>query len=182
MPRAGLDRARVVQAAAELADEHGLPALTLATLAERLGVRSPSLYAHVGGLDDLRREVAAQAGDELAARLREAATGRAGREALRELALAYRSFAKRHPGGYAALQRATGEDLGSAQEIVAVLVAVLRGYGREGEEAIHAVRVIRSALHGFVLLETGDGFGLPADVDESFERLLEVLHRGLAVA
>lgn len=59
---------------------------------------------------------------------------------------------------------------------------MLRGCGREGEEAIHAVRAIRAALHGFVPLETGGGFGLPADVDESFARPLELLDRGLARA
>jgi len=37
----------------------------------------------------------------------------------------------------------------------------------------------RSLLHGFVSLETGGGFGLPLDLDESFRRLLQVFMAGL---
>nr|MDT0664287.1 TetR family transcriptional regulator [Micromonospora sp. DSM 115978] len=54
MPRAGLSRDRVVAEAAALADTAGLDAVTLSTLADRLGVRVPSLYKHVDSLDDLR--------------------------------------------------------------------------------------------------------------------------------
>ena len=47
MPRrAGLDKAMVVQAAADLANAEGVDALSLGRLAERLGVRTPSLYNH----------------------------------------------------------------------------------------------------------------------------------------
>ena len=65
-------------------------------------------------------------------------------------------------------------------EAVGLIVAVLRGYGLEGESAIHAVRAIRSALHGFVTLEREGGFGLPVDIDDSFDRLVSMLDAGLA--
>jgi hypothetical protein len=60
-----------------------------------------------------------------------------------------------------------------------VVLAVLRGYGLEGDDAIHATRVIRSALHGFVLLEAEGGFGLELSVDESFARMVAALDKGL---
>ena len=83
-------------------------------------------------------------------------------------------------GSYAALQVAS-EVGGSeaAQQLVDVVVAVLRGYGLADEDAIHAVRVIRASLHGFVALETGGGFGIPLDLDESYARLVSTLDRGL---
>jgi hypothetical protein len=56
---------------------------------------------------------------------------------------------------------------------------VLRGYGIEGEDALHATRMIRAALHGFVLLEAVGGFALDLSVDESFTRLIATLDRGL---
>lgn len=46
MPRAGLNRATVTAAAAEVADGRGLGRLTMGLVAERLGVRTPSLYKH----------------------------------------------------------------------------------------------------------------------------------------
>jgi AcrR family transcriptional regulator len=61
MPRRGLDAERVVDAAAQLADAHGLQAVTLARVAGELGVRAPSLYNHVEGRDGLLRAVASWA-------------------------------------------------------------------------------------------------------------------------
>jgi AcrR family transcriptional regulator len=184
VPRAGLSTASVVSAAAEIADADGLDNLTLARLAASVGVRTPSLYNHVGSLDDVRRRVALTALRELAEDLRDAAVGRARDDALLALAAAYRTYARRHPGRYAAAQRApaAGDDelRAAAAAAVDVLLAVLRGYGLEGDDAIHAARALRSALHGFVALEAGGGFGLKVDLDESFERMVAALARGLS--
>jgi hypothetical protein len=56
---------------------------------------------------------------------------------------------------------------------------VLRGYGLDGDDLIDATRAVRSAVHGFVALEIAGGFGLPQDVDRSFDRLIEMLDKGL---
>jgi AcrR family transcriptional regulator len=181
--RAGLNTGAVVAAAAEIADAEGLEALTLARLAAAAGVRAPSLYNHVAGLDDVRRRVALVALDELAGALREAAVGRAGDDALTAIAHAYRDYARRHPGRYAATQHAAAA--GDAELAAAggaaldVVLAILRGRGLEGDDALHAARAVRSALHGFVTLEAGGGFGIPLDLDESFERMVAALARGL---
>jgi AcrR family transcriptional regulator len=183
MPRAGLSTASVVASAAEIADADGLDGLTLARLATAVGVRTPSLYNHVGSLDDVRRRVARVALEELAGAMRAAAVGRAGDDALVAMAAAYRDYARIHPGRYAATQRAPAaaddELRAAAAEAVDVVLAILRGYGLEGEDAIHAARAVRSALHGFVALETGGGFGIPVDLDESFARMVAALARGL---
>ncbi len=183
MPRAGLSTAAVVGAAAELADAEGLEALTLAGLAGAVGVRTPSLYNHVAGLDDVRRRVALVGLQELGDAMRDATVGRAGDDALTAMAHAYRAYAHAHPGRYAATQRApaAGDDelAAPAARAVDVLLAVLRGYGLEGDDAIHAARAVRSALHGFVALESGGGFGIPVALDESFDRMVAALARGL---
>jgi AcrR family transcriptional regulator len=183
MVRAGLDSEAVVSAAAALADAEGLGAVTLVRLADRLGVRPPSLYAHVGGLGDLRVRLGARGARELTGALRWAAAGRAGRDALLAIAHAYRAYGLAHPGTYTALQRAPQAGDGAAEdaarELVDVVLAVLRGYGLEGDDAIHAARVVRAALHGFVALEVGEGFGLPLALDDSYEELVTVLDRGL---
>jgi AcrR family transcriptional regulator len=178
MPRAGLDTETVVAAAAAVADRDGLQALSLSKLASELGVRPPSLYAHIRGLDDLRRRIAVSAARRLSVELRAAAAGVADTEALRGIALAYRAFARAHPGMYASLQPAAGVDP-AFTELVDVVLAALRGYGLEGDDAVHAVRIVRSGLHGFVSLELEAGFGLPLDLDETFERLVAALDRGL---
>lgn len=181
MARAGLDADAVVAAAAGVADERGLDGLTLALLARGLGVKTPSLYAHIDGLADLRVRLATRGARELAASLHRAAGGRARGEALRAVADAYRAYAHAHPGTYAALQvpSADPEHGAAAQEVIVAIAAVLRGYGIEGDEAIHAIRVIRSALHGFVALEQIGGFALALRLDDSYERLVEMLDAGL---
>ena len=182
MPRAGLDAEAVVAAAATLADAEGLHQLTLARLAAGLGIRTPSLYAHIDGLDDLRARLGARGAWELAATLQLAAAGSARGDALRTIAQAYREYAHAHPGTYAAMQVAPDSDEFEAAgaAVIGPIVAVLRGYDLDGEPAIHAVRAIRSALHGFVSLEREGGFGLPIDLDDSYDFLVTMLDAGLA--
>ncbi|HET9102763.1 MAG TPA: TetR-like C-terminal domain-containing protein [Solirubrobacteraceae bacterium] len=182
MPRRGLDTAAVVAAAAELADDEGLPALTLSGLADRLGIRAPSLYAHVSGLADLRRGVAALAARELAGALRQEAAGRAGHDALSAVAGAYRAYAREHPGRYLAMQRAPdepGEDADAAAELYSVIRATLSAYGLGGESEVHGIRAVRATLHGFAALEQAGGFAMPVSTDASYARLIEFLHLGL---
>jgi AcrR family transcriptional regulator len=179
----GLDAGRVVDAAATIADADGLPAVTLARVAGELGVRAPSLYNHVDGLPGLRRAVALLGVRELTAVLRDAAVGRSGEDALAATARAYRDYARTHPGRYAATVAAPAPDdaehRAAAGETVEVVLAVLRGWDRTGDEAVHAARTFRSAVHGFVTLEAAGGFGIPLDVDESFDRLVATLAAGL---
>jgi AcrR family transcriptional regulator len=184
MARAGIDSAAVVAAAAEIADAEGLEAVTLKRLAEQLGVRPPSLYAHVGGLDDVRRRLGARGATELATTLSHAIEGRSGSDALVALAVAYRDYAREHPGTYAALQRArdlAGNDEARAagEAVVRVALAALRSYRLEGDEAVHAVRLVRIALHGFVTLEAAGGFAMNLSADETFEQLIALLDMDL---
>lgn len=183
MPRVGLNADAVVDAAERLADSDGLEALSLARVAAELCVRPPSLYAHVGGLGDLKRRLAIRGLRELAGLMQAAVAGRAGGDALRAAAGAYRGYALEHPGVYASFQGAPAagdvewENAGAS--VVDVVLAVLRGYELDGDAAIHATRILRASLHGFASLEAGGGFAIPLDLDESFERLVDVVDAGL---
>jgi len=184
MPRAGLTPGVVIDAAAALADAEGLEAVTLARLAERLGVRPPSLYKHVGGLDSVRRALAVRGVHEANTRLQRATIGKARDEALFALAHAYWRFAREHPGLYAASLRApaAGEkDVAAAADaMLGTVLAVLAGYGISGDDALHATRGLRAVIHGFVSLDAAGGFRLRLDLDESFDRLLGAFARDLA--
>jgi AcrR family transcriptional regulator len=183
MPRMGLDAGRVVDVAARIADAEGLEAVTLARVAGDLGVRAPSLYNHVDGRADLLRAIAVVGVRELTAALREAAVGRSSADALIAAARAYRAYARAHPGRYAATvaapTRGDEDHRAAAAEAVDVMLAIMRGWDLEGDDAIHAVRAFRSAVHGFVAIEAADGFGMAVDVDASFDRLVATLAQGL---
>ena len=182
MARAGLSEDRVVVEAERIADEVGLSRLTLAALAESLGVRQPSLYKHIDGMDALQRSIAVRAKTELGEVLGRAAVGKAGDDAIRALSTAYRRWALEHPGRYSATVRAPQpgdtDDEAASAAVVGVVFDVLAGYDLHGIDAIDATRALRSTLHGFIALESSGGFGLPVDVDRSFERLVD----GLVVA
>ncbi|MGH3148976.1 MAG: TetR-like C-terminal domain-containing protein [Rubrobacter sp.] len=186
-PRAGLNRAVVVDAAAALADEARLEDLSLGDLASRLGVRKPSLYNHVAGIGDLKRELSLVGLRELGRSLSRAAAGKAGDEGLLALAEAYRSFVKDRPGLYEATVRSyrlsdpDDPELGAAErEALEPVLAVLASCGVSGEEeAIHAARGLRSIAHGFATLEEAGGFGIALDPDESFRKLVRAFADGL---
>lgn len=186
MPRAGLTRQIVVDAAAILADDVGYDELTLAALAKRLGVALPSLYKHVAGLEAVKAELGLLATRELGEALGRAGVGRAQGDALRGVAAAYRSYVTQHPGRYAATVRAVAPDdhlaaerLAASEVAVGVLFAVLEGYGLTGPDLVDAARAVRSSLHGFSVLENAGGFGLPRDVSRSFDALVDGLDTAL---
>jgi AcrR family transcriptional regulator len=179
----GIDRAQVVEAAGALADANGLDQLTLAQVAAQLGVRLPSLYNHVAGLAGMRRELALLSLRQLYERMSRAAIGKAEDTAVIAVAQAYRRYVLEHPGRYAATVRAPApEDLEfqqAGQMIIDVVLAVLEPYGLAEEAAIHAVRGLRSIVHGFATLELAGGFGMALDRDESFLMLLRAFVAGL---
>jgi AcrR family transcriptional regulator len=187
VPRAGLDAARVIAAAAELADAEGLEAVTLARVAAALGVKPPSLYNHVAGRDGLVRGIALLSLAELDRTLRDAAVGRSGDDALLACTQAYREYVKAHPGRYQAggiAAPASGDpELQHAGALVLdTLTSILRSFSLTDDDAIHAIRGIRASVHGFTTLEASGGFGLHHDTDESFTRLIRTLAAGLRTA
>jgi AcrR family transcriptional regulator len=174
----------VVTAAAALADEVGLPNVTMGLLAERLGVRAPSLYKHVAGQADLHRRIAVLALTELGDALRDALQGRAGRDALAAAARTFRSYVVGHPGRYAATVRLDpqGPDdpiVAAGARVLDSMSAVLAGYGTDPADTVHALRMLRSLFHGFATVEAAGGFEMDTDVDASFEWLIGFVDRGL---
>ncbi|WP_394770443.1 TetR-like C-terminal domain-containing protein [Lacisediminihabitans sp.] len=189
MPRARLNRAAIVAAAVDLVDAGGAPGfgdLTLAAVAGQVGIAVPSLYKHVSSLADLRREIAIASVNDLTKAISAATTGRAGPDAVRAMADALRDFARRHPGRFAASEVAARQDdpldaglVAASAETLAVITSVLRGFDLPPEATIDVIRVLRSAVHGFVVLELGGGFGLPDDLDRSFELLVDTVTVGI---
>ncbi|WP_420119850.1 TetR/AcrR family transcriptional regulator [Nakamurella sp.] len=183
MPRVGLSRAQLAGRAAELADANGWDRLTLADVAASFEVRLPSLYKHVGSVAELRRDVAVLGARDLLAALTAAVVGRSGTPALQAMAGAYRDFATRCPGRYAASVVAPAphdaEHLDVAARLVDLLGAVLAEFGVTGDDAIHAIRALRALLHGFVALEAAGAYAMPLDLDVSYRRMVDAFAAGL---
>ncbi|MBC2869764.1 TetR/AcrR family transcriptional regulator [Streptomyces mexicanus] len=180
MPRAGLTVERIVAAAADLADEDGFENVTVSGVARRFGVKDASLYSHIRSLGELRTRLALFAGAELIERIADAVAGRAGKDALAAFADAYREYALRHPGRYAATQIRVDQSLvadsPALRRTAEITYGMLRAYGLEEPDLTDAVRLLRSTFHGYCALEAAGGFGAPRDVRASWDKAVEALH------
>lgn len=166
----------ILNASAALAEEKGLENITLNQVAEKLGIKSPSLYNHVSGIGGISEGLAKLAVSKLDATVRDAAVGRSKAQALEAIAHAYRKFAKENPQLYKAiLKLPTCEDEGlneAAHAVVRIVYQVMKPYHYSEEDTIHFVRGFRSALHGFVSLEDAGFFKSAFDANESYRRLV----------
>jgi AcrR family transcriptional regulator len=161
---------QIVAAARELLEQDGLQGLSMRRVAERVGIRAPSLYKH---LPDKRALEAALISDGLAewADLAERAA-RENDDALDAVGQTYRSFAQKHPHLYRlmterALPRealATGVEARAAQVMI----------DAAGDDA-NLARALWAFAHGMAILELNQRFPPDADLDAAWRRGLEAL-------
>jgi AcrR family transcriptional regulator len=182
--KVGLTLDRVVETAVGIADRGGIEDMSLKQVADELGIKTPSLYNHVAGLAGLRRELALYAAREVGIIFSTKVPGETVSESLRRLAGDYRRFALEHPGLYQALLPAPrpGEDdeLYAAMAVPVVgLRDLLTQVGVPSDETVHLIRALRSVIHGFVDLEMKDGFGMPENIDDSFDQAIDVAVNGI---
>ena len=181
--RPQLDTDMVVRTAGIIADSEGLDAVTLTRVAREFDISQPALYRHVDGYDDLLRHLSLAGRTLLTERLRAAGVGVSGVDAIRSMGAAWRGVVRERPGLMAATDRypcAGDDELETAVEaIVETLGLALSSYDLSPDDHVHAARALRSAFHGFAHLEAGDGHPSPHDLDDTFEHIVDILHRGI---
>ncbi len=174
--RVGIKPEDVIAAAAEIADLGGWNDVTPSNVAARLGIKTPSLYNHISGQDDLRQKLAVYAARQLLDRMIDAAVGRSGKSAIVNVGTAYVRFVREHPGMYEATYRVGIPNLPEfdkiAHDMLRLLYRLLEPFRLTEEEAVHAVRGLRSLLHGFSSLEATGGFQMPVDKDASLSHII----------
>lgn len=183
MPRNGLNRERVVKAAAELVEQNGAADFSMRQLAERLNVKTASLYNHVTSMEALLTDVCAYAlGLQWEVEM-EAIDHKHGDEAIRALMGAYRAFARQHRELYRLVMHMAAQVEGLAevsQRLVEPFLQALADYDLTQQEKLHWQRVLRAVAHGFVAQEDAGFFAhLPADVEESYRMAVACCIEGL---
>ena len=178
----GITRTQIIDSAATLVNTDGFAALSLAQIASQAGIKVPSLYNYVTGIDDVRQALATRGAQEILAIATHAAVGRAGSDAIMAVALAYRTYIVHNPGVYAATIQTANPDpifLHANGELLRVLTQILAPYQLTAPDLIHALRGLRSLVHGFATLEISGGFGIPVDLDVSFVQLVQTFIGGI---
>lgn len=162
--------AQIVAAGRELLEAEGASRLTMQAVAERVGVRAPSLYKRVRDRDALLALVAAEAVDALGERL--AATD----GTLAGVARGYRAFAHERPESFRLILTA-GADVEALERASAPVLRVAAQVVGDGE-ALEVARFLTSWATGFITMELAGAFRLGGDVEQAFEhglRRLETL-------
>jgi AcrR family transcriptional regulator len=174
MARMGLNTDLVVAQAITLVDDENFASLSLSSVAQRLGVRVPSLYKHIEGIDDLRERITHVAKEELWGRVEDAARGRHGIEAFRAIAIAYRDYAIQHPGRFDAA--GFGLRWEPSRRIANSLERVAGECGVPAERAPRVVQSLRASLRGLLSLQLET---TPEVGGTAYASLLDLLEAGL---
>ena len=158
-----VDRAgQAVEAARVLLEQEGREAMSMRRVAERIGIRAPSLYKHVPDKAELELRLVAQGLAEVAAALAAAGPDPA------RLAAAYRAWAVAHAGLYALM---TAEPLPRDRLPPGLEAAaadpLLSAFGDE-----HVARAVWASAHGLVTLELAGRFPPEADLDAAWAAMV----------
>ncbi|WP_225755137.1 TetR/AcrR family transcriptional regulator [Actinotalea sp. Marseille-Q4924] len=176
--------AAIRRAAAELLEADGPGGLTMQAVAERVGVRAPSLYKHVPGRDALVRLVAEDAATELGVALEAAAPpGTTPRDGLEAAASALRRFAHARPAAFRLVLSPGAEGTRPDPEVSRRAAATVLRLAAElagPQQALPAARTITAWASGFVAMELADAFRMGGDVDAAFTFGVDALARALA--
>lgn len=168
-PRAPGGRAReIVGVALELLEEEGADGLSMRRLAERLGIRAPSIYKHVADKQELEAAIIS-VGFELQAEAFAAAVEGAPNP-LQALATAYRRFAGRHPHLYRLMtEHELRRDLLTPGAEARAGRYVYEAVGGDADLA----RAAWAFAHGMTILELDRRFPADADLDAAWSRGIE---------
>lgn len=183
MPRIKIDKDTIIMEAAHMANETGIENLSLKTLAARLGVKSPSLYNHVDGLDDLKRQVMLYGWKEMEDRMIQAVIGVTGYDAVRAMCHAFHKYATENQGVFSAMlwfnQFEDEQTLETASRMTSIFFKITDSLNISQENCCHLVRMFRGFLEGFALLENHHAFGNAQPIEESFHLAVDILIEGM---
>jgi len=183
-----LTRGQVVEAAVRIVQQEGADALGIARVAREIGIKPASMYNHVASGDALARAVILAANVSVVEAFKASVRGvNAPVAQLRALADALRTWARDNGGLYTLMSRIEPDN--DDPDFIPVYADLLdlfaRPFGQLGvaaEDQVHAIRGLRAALHGFILLEQQGQFQLLDDVGESYQWLVDAVIRGCVQA
>lgn len=175
----------ILDTAVALIDHEGEAALGWNRVAQALGVKPPSLYNHFDNIQSLRKHVALRGWVAFADEATQGcARARSPEGSLRAIANAYRALAKARPGLFAVMNTTQialdDRDFAPiAARLLTLFDEPLEALGVSAANRVHAIRAMRSAIHGFVHLESAGQFAMDANVDRSFQWLIETFVKGV---
>ncbi len=178
-----ITKSLIIQTASDLADANGLNQVTLKNIAEKLGIRTPSLYNHIESLEDLLRESAHNGMKAMNDNMMQAAIGKSGCTAIQAIAWEYFHFVLQHPGVYEIIQWATwhgNEKTNKIWEQYTELLKTLILFGGFQETAVNDITDLLSGiLHGYTTLQLRHALNAPETAQANLYNTLETVLLGM---
>ena len=172
-----MNKPEIIQESVKIANQHGAAGVTIAALAKIFRGKPPSLYKHIRSLQEIHDELGILCLEKLIGIIQKESFGLAGDNAVRQFCISSRNYALANPGLYQAMQLThvhRGERYQEkAKTLIKMLSTLIAQYNIRKKDQIHAIRNLRSLLHGFIDLELQHGFGLPANLEQSFRWAVE---------
>ncbi|SMC16372.1 transcriptional regulator, TetR family [Clostridium acidisoli DSM 12555] len=177
MQKRNLSKEKIIQVTFALADDIGINQVTFTKIAEKLGIKYPSLYNHFTNMDSLKIAMTVSFVNELNLQLMKALIGKSGEDAIREFAYVYRDFAFQNKTGYELFiniaSKQNEELYNLAKETGVIIHQILSFYIKDKSEIVHKKRALRSFLHGFVSLNSLGYFQGEGDLEDSFRVMVD---------
>lgn len=179
-----IDSEQIIRATVNLSAKQGLLNVSLNEIASELGIKTPSLYNHISGIEDLYLQVGAYSLKLLKEELILSMLGLSKYDALIKVSNTYVNFAIKYPVLYSAIEnpylKNTPEIAKLKEDIVVIIQSILSAYPLDVKQEIAMIRALRSYLHGYASLTIGNLFNIDTvDVRESFDLGLDALLSGL---
>ncbi|MFP3467381.1 TetR/AcrR family transcriptional regulator [Leifsonia sp. SIMBA_070] len=163
-------RTAIVAAGRVLIESGGLDGLTMQAVAERVGVRAPSLYKRVRDRRELLALVVSATLEDLTGRLEDTGDEADPTRRLIAQADALRGFAHEHPVGFGLVFASHGSPRPEQDAVVRSATPLLEAVAAltGPEDALEGARLVTAWANGFITMELGGLFGLGGDVDRAW--------------
>lgn len=173
----------VIQAASDIADEKGLNNLSLKAVAEKLNIRTPSLYNHINCLDELLRAVAHKGMQQMNEQMKQAAIGKTGAVAIKAVSIEYLNYMIEHCGVYETIQWATWhgteETAAIFDDYLSLLITLIKSCDFNPTHINKILNILTGFIHGYTTLQLRYAFSNPDKVRSDLCDALDVLLSGI---
>ena len=183
MARNGLDINMIISRGAQLVNEVGLENITLKMIAEDLGVKTPSFYNHITGLEELKIQLMLYGWKQMEQRIMQSVIGVSGYDAIRAGCYAFYEYAIENPGLFNVMlwynKFQNRETMEATSGLFSILFKITSSLNISEENCNHIIRTLRGFLEGFSLLVNNEAFGNPISIAESFALSINIIIEGI---
>ena len=168
MSKNNINEEIIIETAASIVNEVGFENLSLKIIAEKLNIKSPSLYNHISSLDEIKSKLMVYGWKQMEERMIDSAAGVSGYEALRNMCNVFFDYATSNKGVFTAMlwynKFENDEKEKATERLFNIIFKVMKSLDISDANINHIIRTLRAFLEGFSLLVNNNAFGNPISI------------------